>query len=338
MSGEMKTAGAAYRCFADFEFTCGNKDAPAELLSVGLVICDADFSIAERYYATVKPIRYPRLNRRCIELTHLTQQEIDVSPDSETVLRIAVQRMQKYGIRRMEVWGDFDYKGLYSDFWLHRNRRREVRNIQIAMNSVYDVQPFIVRVLRLPEPVSISELSVAFGYQPKNGQFHNALVDAEALYTVVRAAHTTDFMNNPQFLAVRQHRRDKLNAQQRGYFERALLYVCDTEMSPESEAYFQELLGSGDELALRRFVEFRAKIFRELDKHDNADDFMMIVFDASLRQSSVIPAAYFIRKNVSTAARVIPIHRNEADAAVLRICREKDAAAARTAAGATQTV
>ena len=55
-----------YIGFADFEFTCGSAmyRLRSEMLSVGIVICDSSYNIAERFYATSKPNRFPKLSKQ----------------------------------------------------------------------------------------------------------------------------------------------------------------------------------------------------------------------------------------------------------------------------------
>lgn len=327
MSGMENTARKPFQCYADFEFTCGNKNVPAELLSVGLVICDANYAVQEKFYATIKPLRYPRLNSRCIELTHLTQQEIDASPGSETVLRQVVRLMEKYSLRNLDVWGDFDWKGVCSDYLLHRNRKLETASLKRVMDAVRNIQPSTVRRLRLPEPVNVSELSGAFGFAPE-GSFHNALVDAEALYVIVRSAYTTDYMNNPSFLAVRQHRRDKQAAMKRLAFERRLSYVCETEMSPESEKYFLDLIAHGDDIGLKRFVNLRARIFHGLEKNTDTDEFILMFYRDDVNKSHIVPKASFAYRRDGSATEIYPLCRENADSVILLICRDRCEAAA----------
>ena len=203
-----------YLCFADFEFTCGSPAhrLKSEMLSVGLVICDSEHNIIETFYCTARPNRFPKLTSQCKRLTHLTQSEINNSPDSEAVLERVTALMDKYSASELCVWGNFDKPGLVSDRRQHIQFRKPHHNIDAVCSAITDIQDRMVREMGLPQAVSIEELASVFGYIPSNGTFHNALNDAEALFTIHKAVVSGEFRSSQKFAELRQERLDRMAA------------------------------------------------------------------------------------------------------------------------------
>ncbi|MBR6622662.1 MAG: hypothetical protein IKK91_01995, partial [Ruminococcus sp.] len=160
------TDNKKYIGFADFEFTCGNPmyRFRSEMLSVGVVICDSNYNIAEKFYATSKPNRFPKLSKQCRELTHLSQEEISASPDSNDVLLEVSDLMDKYGVKELWVWGNFDKPGLQNDMKQHINFKKNVDGIFRISSAVRDIQDDMVKRMKLPQAINIKELASSLGY------------------------------------------------------------------------------------------------------------------------------------------------------------------------------
>lgn len=199
-------------CFADFEFTCGfyNDREQSELLSVGLVVCDSSYNVIETFYRTSRPCLRPRLTKQCRRLTKLSQEEIDASPDSNAVVGEVLLLLKRLGVRTVGVWGNFDRPALASDIRQHKRAGRSAANVAQLLAMVKDIQSETIRIMQLPQAVNIKDLASAFDYVPATGTFHNALTDALALYTVHRAAYTTELAECEKFVQLRQQRLDKI--------------------------------------------------------------------------------------------------------------------------------
>lgn len=269
-----------YMCFADFEFTCGEpiRRMKSEMLSIGLVICDEKYKIVDRYYSTAKPNLFPVLHKRCCDLTHLTQEEIDRSADSEIVLGKAVGFLKKYRINKLYVWGNFDSLGLISDGKQHRKCGKAYKNIKIIQNSIYDIQQNMVRKMKLPQAVNIQELALAFGYTPENGSFHNALIDAMALYTVHKSVYTTNFLSNPEFIKLVDGRLAKIKAARDAVNEKRRKAAFAVPLT-ESEQIIFDIL---DEEHQNQFVHIRGSILESLKKYPDAQDFLYVKYPKKL--------------------------------------------------------
>ena len=215
---------APFLCFADFEFTCGGgiNRWKAELLSVGLIICDREFNVVQRFYSTVKPAKQPKMTTLCKELTHLTQEEINLSPDSDAVFAQVEQLLAMYQTDGMYVWGNYDQIGLSSDARLHKKCKLPNLNILKAASRIVDIQRELTEKMGLRDAINISELSTAFGYVPENGSFHNAMIDAEGLFISYKTVHTTDIRQIAAFRRSLPNARQSAKPQDRQHWNAAM--------------------------------------------------------------------------------------------------------------------
>jgi len=266
-----------YIGFADFEFTCGSPmyRFRSEMLSVGVVICDSSYNIMEKFYATSKPNRFPKLSKQCRELTNLSQEEISASPDSNDVLLEVSKLMDKYCVGELWVWGNFDKPGLQSDIKQHCNFGKNVDGICRICGAVRDIQDEMVKRMKLPQAINIKELASSFGYVPDSGSFHNAFNDAMALYTIHKAVFTTDFRNRPEFAALVEERLEKMRQVKAAQEQKRREIAFSIELSPEE----QELFDSLDDTGKSRFVYLRFKIVLAMGKYPQAEELAYAVFE-----------------------------------------------------------
>lgn len=173
-------------CFADFEFTCGGRIVrdEVELLSIGLVISDDDAkNVIDTFYDTVLPLRHPRLTKQCIKLTGLSQGTIDASFDAEYICDKALSFLEKYGCERIFVWGNYDTVGLSSTAGIFENYALDCDSITRVRSLVTDIQRDVMKRFGTDDIINVKDLSAALDFEP-DGSFHNALVDAQALYCI----------------------------------------------------------------------------------------------------------------------------------------------------------
>lgn len=282
-----------YFCFGDFEFTCGVNISmgTCEMLSVGLIICDERFRIAESFYCTARPVKYPKMTKQCVKLTKLDQQEIFNSPDSNSVLLIVRRLMKKYGCDKLYVWGNFDRPGLFSDAGMHRRLKKDPENIQAVAKSIEDIQRRLVKRLGLPEAVNIAELSSVFGFVPHQGTYHNALNDAMGLYEIYRGAYGTDCKNNKKLRALIDDRIAKREERRLKAAERRREIALSVTLSDEERVYLDSFGEKRDE-ALERLLELRYPIINFMKNHPDEDEYELIVFDEPLRFKLSSGSAY----------------------------------------------
>lgn len=169
--------------FVDFEFTCSdkikdfkNRKHIGEVLSVGLVICNKDGDILETFYETVKPKYNYKLTPFCINLTKLTQEEIDNSRNLPNVLSSAMKLINKYEVKAIYSFGTSDYlqtKRDIDNYTGHALYKRSAKFVNIIRNCQKTV---VFRLIGQMIEISLNDckslLDIAGEVE------HNALSDA----------------------------------------------------------------------------------------------------------------------------------------------------------------
>ncbi len=310
---------SGYICFADFEFTCGGfiSSDKSEMLSAGAVICSHDYEIAERFYSTAKPNRFPKMTRQCRELTKLSQDEINASPDSNDVLGELLALMRKYGVNKLFVWGNFDKPGLSADLIQHKRVGRPGANVKKICSMICDIQDETTAKMDLPQAVSISELSAALGYMPRTGCFHNALNDAEALYTIHKAAYTTDLTANRRFCQLKQERLDKLTSIRLELEKQRREEALSLPQSPAEEVY----CSTADKDEMQAYIGLRIVFVKALRRYPDEEKLVLLEFrDTGKRK--VVPEQKFRFGMKGMSTWYIPFRRSEWRSVLLEVCKK----------------
>lgn len=276
---------APFLCFADFEFTCGGNINRwrTELLSVGLIICDANFSVVQRFYSTVKPVKQPKMTALCRQLTNLTQEEINLSPDSNDILAQVDLLLKQHPNDGLFVWGNYDTIGLSSDARIHRKCGLPNKHILKTSYKVVDIQKSLTDLMGLTDAINISELSTAFGFVPENGSFHNALNDAEGLFTIYKTVFTTNFTENEAFQALCAERKAKREAARQAVLERRNAAALSLPFSEEGQAYYKMLLNQAQTKDVNQFLMLRLAAVKVVRKYPNETRFLITTMNGKIR-------------------------------------------------------
>ena len=314
-----ETEYETYYCYADFEFTCGEKihRNQAELLSVGVVICDSSFEIAETYYNTICPVKNPALTSRCRRLTGLSQEDIYSSPDSDSVLGQVLDILDDYAVDEVFVWGNYDRTGLLSDAKQHKRAFFSANAVDELAEMIVDIQPEIVKKLGLPEAVNIEELAGAFGFTPDEGSFHNAFNDAMGLFEICRGAYTTDISKNKKLRKLideRRTRREERKAEAARLRRETALALPLTDEELDFLAGFAE--GEERENAEKKLLGIRYFIMKQFIALPDCERFLLICFETP-RRFKVIPEEEHAAERAVTASFVKPLTREDFTEALL---------------------
>lgn len=316
-----------YYCFGDFEFTCGGRIMRdnCELLSVGIIICDSDYKICESFYCTARPVKYPKMTKQCIKLTKLDQQEIYNSPDSDSVLAIVRSLMDKYGCKKLYVWGNFDKPGLKSDCGMHKRLKKSCANISSVADRIEDVQRQLVARLDLPEAINIAELSSVFGFVPRQGTYHNAFNDAMGLYEIYRGAYATDYSRNKKLRALIDERIARREEKIRKAAERRREIALSIPLTDEERGYLDSF-GEEREAVQERLLASRYHIINYMQHHPDEEYYELIVFDCPKRFKVIAGSMYTDDKIQSAifSARMTKESFSGALVEYMRIC-DRDA-------------
>ena len=300
-----------FYCYADFEFTCGEKihRNQAELLSVGVIVCDSSFDIVETYYNTACPIRNPSLTSRCRKLTGLSQEDIYSSPDSDSVLGQVLDILDDYGIDDVYVWGNYDRTGLISDARQHKRAFFSAEAVEELAEMIVDVQPEIIKRLGLPEAVNIEELAGAFGFTPDEGSFHNAFNDAMGLFEICRGAYTTDFSRNKQLRRLIEERRTR-REERRAEAARLRRETALALPLTDEEQSFLDGFPEGEErtAAEEKLLSMRYVLMKQFINTPECENFMLICFDEP-RRIKVMPEDKYLTEKSCAAVFSRPVTR-----------------------------
>lgn len=312
-----------YLCFADFEFTCGVSvpNWRRETLSVGIIICDTDYRFVDCYYSTCRPASKCRLTKECRKLTHLKQEEIDRSPDSNRVFGEVCEMLEKYDIRDVKVWGNDDRIALYSDFKMHKKNKADGQNIRRVELRIHDIQNKLTLKMELPQAVNIEELATAFGYTPAVGTFHNAYNDAMALYLIQKAVFTTDFQNNLKFAELKQKRLDRIAAEKKRVDETRKANALSVPLSAREQEYYSQISESGTEKDIKNFIFLRSKIISALNHSSEEERFFLIVYPAKIK---IIPQSRFDPEKNFHILRITDFCRNDFGDVVVDECKLRE--------------
>lgn len=172
-----------YYAFVDFEFTCSdkikdfkNKKHIGEVLSIGLVICDVENNIIETFYETVKPKYNYKLTPFCINLTKLTQEEIDNSRNLPNVLSSAMKIINKYEIKSIYSFGTSDFiqtKRDVENYAGHALYKRSLKFVNMIKNCQ---KTTVARLIGEMVEISLNDCKTLLNIE--GDVLHNALSDA----------------------------------------------------------------------------------------------------------------------------------------------------------------
>lgn len=172
-----------YYAFVDFEFTCSdkikefqNKNHIGEVLSIGLVICNKDGEIVDKFYETIRPKYNYKLTPFCKELTKLTQKEIDNSRNLPNVLSSAMKLISKYDIKFVYSFGTSDYLQTKRDVENYTGHALYKRSLKFV-NMIRNCQKTTVnRLIEQMTEISLNDCKALLNIEGEVE--HNALSDA----------------------------------------------------------------------------------------------------------------------------------------------------------------
>lgn len=167
----------------DCEFTT---ESPVELISIGSVILDNQYNILDEFYSTVKP-KEAIISNFCSNITHLTNQDIEKSPNLIKVLNSFEGFIKRYKIEKIFVWGNFDTVGLKAAMKCNQYYGYFYKNL----NKIKNIQPRLSKVTsKIYKNNSWGLKDMKYMYGLEKTVKHNALSDARDLAEIFKRYHT----------------------------------------------------------------------------------------------------------------------------------------------------
>lgn len=163
--------------FIDTEFTTRRH----EILSIGCVLYDTKSHRTYEFYQTARPVYEKKLSPRCMELTRLTQEEIDNSESFDVVVQNFKNFLTEHRASTLMVWGSSDQVSLKTSCSYAKVKFAIKNNV---INRLVDIQP-IVSLLRDETRVQFSLQDMKDYYHIEGEVEHHALSDARDLKNVM---------------------------------------------------------------------------------------------------------------------------------------------------------
>lgn len=160
--------------FMDMEFNTVKKIN--EIISVGVIICDKDLNIIDKFYSYVRLSMTNKMDAYCTNLTKIKDIDLEDAPSFNTVFSNLINFLSLTDNDSIFVWGDYDKQVLTSNISYHNS----FDNFDILLNSIVDIQPYICKnILLKGEMISerISLQDVKEMCSLKGRVVHNALED-----------------------------------------------------------------------------------------------------------------------------------------------------------------
>ncbi len=187
--------------FLDIEMTCdGHIDNghfiddgrmpfyKREIISVGFIVSDDKYNIKDRYYSVVRPLINPILSEYCIQLTGLSQEQVDRGKKCNDAMGVIRKLCSKYSVKYIFTYGNAD-KDILSHTCKNIRKRfnEKAVNIYAVRNKVIDVKPAILDGIGAKGKLTpgLEAVRDQLGIK-KKGTLHNALNDAVLLFKICR--------------------------------------------------------------------------------------------------------------------------------------------------------
>jgi 3'-5' exoribonuclease 1 len=109
----------------DLEATCCDmKSIPRhqmETIEIGAVMVVREtLEIIDEFQIFIKPVRHPILTNFCLELTSITQSQVDTAPDFGTAMSTWQTWLSKFDNAIFGSWGEYDRTQFYQDSKHHQ--------------------------------------------------------------------------------------------------------------------------------------------------------------------------------------------------------------------------
>lgn len=113
-----------YFLVIDLEATCSDKKEISrremEIIEIGAVMVEAnDLKTVSEFQTFIKPVRHPLLTDFCLQLTSITQEQVNNAPFYPEAITNLRQWLNQYPNFIFGSWGDYDRKQLQQDSNFH---------------------------------------------------------------------------------------------------------------------------------------------------------------------------------------------------------------------------
>jgi inhibitor of KinA sporulation pathway (predicted exonuclease) len=170
------TVGSTPFLIVDLEATCDQTGLPRsqrEVIEIGAVLVDgADLSVMQEFQVFVRPVRHPTLTAYCLELTTITQAQVDDAPGFADAMAHFVEALVDGRETRFCSWGQYDRKQLQQDCDYH--------GVNYPLGTHLDLSARFRQAQGINRRVGLKD-ALAMAGLPQVGVQHRGIDDARSL-------------------------------------------------------------------------------------------------------------------------------------------------------------
>lgn len=180
--------------FLDAEFNTGmdykSGEKICDIISLGIVICDANYQGIKKYYSLVSPLSRTPIFPVIAKMTGITTAMLLGQPDFAEMSNKVTELVKKYNIEAIYTWGAADGHSLALEKEAFRRSRKSGYQASGKWNYITmctDISGDISRqMLGISGGLSINVENLMFLCEIDEKQEHNALSDAYNLYRCMK--------------------------------------------------------------------------------------------------------------------------------------------------------
>jgi 3'-5' exoribonuclease 1 len=166
-----------YILVVDLEATCCDlKTIPRhqmETIEIGAVMVVREtLEIVDEFQTFIKPVRHPILTKFCLELTSITQSQVDTAPDFTTVMSTWQTWLSKFDRAIFGSWGEYDRTQFQQDSKHHQiDLPYPVSSNHINLKEIFSTAQGLNKRYGMAQALDLAKI-------PLTGTHHRGIDDA----------------------------------------------------------------------------------------------------------------------------------------------------------------
>jgi 3'-5' exoribonuclease 1 len=161
----------------DLEATCcDSKSIPRhqmETIEIGAVMVSTEsLSIVDEFQIFVKPLRHQALTPFCLQLTSITQLQVDTAPTFPTAIKVWQTWLSQFDTAIFGSWGDYDRHQLHQDSKHHQtDLPYPVSSNHINLKQMFSTTQSLTKPYGMAQALNLANIELT-------GTHHRGIDDA----------------------------------------------------------------------------------------------------------------------------------------------------------------
>ncbi len=161
----------------DLEATCCDLQSilrhQMETIEIGAVMVSTDnLAIVDEFQTFIKPLRHPTLTAFCLQLTSISQQQVDTAPTFPAAIKLWQPWLARFDKTIFGSWGDYDRKQLQQDSKHHRiDLPYPVSSHHINLKELFSTSQGLNRRYGMAQALNLANIALT-------GTHHHGIDDA----------------------------------------------------------------------------------------------------------------------------------------------------------------